>query len=1083
MTYATRAITASRGNRASAILSGSVVVLALLVLAGWHTQNTRLIQVYPGFTPVAYNTAVSFVLLGGALMALGLGFRAVARLGAAAAGGLILVSLVEYGSGLSLGGGTLLARFTLPAGALPAVPVAPNTCIAIVSLALAMLLLSGGQGSQWRSAVAALLTSAAFALGLNAFAGYLTGFNTFTWGRFGPMAIITSIGLILLGAGVFALSWPPAAGSRWGRTCWLLAVVAGAGAITSVSFWRALESVERAHIEQVTQGRSGMPETVLISGLLVTALLGAAVYLAETARFQAYLAKRLELDRRKTDGMRSYLASIVDSSGDAIIGGDLDGAIISWNPGAEELYGYSAGEIMGHPVSILCPPDRREEPREILRRIMRGEKVDHFETERVRKDGLPIQVSLTVSPVRGPDGRINGASTIARDITERKRTEDALKASEALLRSVIDSSTDFIFAKDRELRIALCNRAYAQALGKSPAEICGKLDIDLGWDRELVEGDPAQGIKGWEEDDRAALRGETVHVGCEPCNVGAEIRFFDTVRTPFRDARGEIAGLVGVNRDITERRIAEAARQESETAFRTLAEAVPQIVWICTPDGLNVYFNQRWVDYTGMSLADSYGRGWNRPFHPDDQQPAWNAWNHATGTGEMYRTESRLRAADGSYRWFLMRGVPLRDAAGQTVKWFGTCTDIDDMKRAEETLYRLNAELRQASAYNRSLIEASLDPLVTIAPDGRITDVNQAAERATGYARQALIGTDFCVYFSNPEKARAGYQRVFREGWTQDYELELRHRDGSIRPVVYNASVYRNEAGETVGVFAAARDITKRKRVEEEIRELNAGLECRVAERTADLLAVNQELEAFNYSVSHDLRAPLRHIDAYSKILLEDCGAGRCGDGRQCVERIRAGARRMGRMVDELLELSHISRRVLSRQLTGLRSLAADAIEELKPEVQDREIEWRIGELPFLDCDPVLTRQVFANLMANAVKFTRDRKPAVIEVGQAMSGGQAVLFVRDNGVGFSMKYADKLFGVFQRLHSREEFEGTGVGLATVQRIVQKHGGRIWAEAELEKGATFYFTLDPPARAQPQPPNLETTGVFAGERRC
>jgi light-regulated signal transduction histidine kinase (bacteriophytochrome) len=270
-------------------------------------------------------------------------------------------------------------------------------------------------------------------------------------------------------------------------------------------------------------------------------------------------------------------------------------------------------------------------------------------------------------------------------------------------------------------------------------------------------------------------------------------------------------------------------------------------------------------------------------------------------------------------------------------------------------------------------------------------------------------------------------------------------------------------------------------RSEEAIREVNASLERRISERTADLVAVNQELEAFNYSVSHDLRAPLRHIDGYSKILKDDYGSSLPDDGRRCIEHIRSGARRMGRMVDELLELSRTSRRELSTQLTGLGSLVAEVLEELKPELEDRQIEWRIGELPFADCDPALTRQIFANLLANAVKFTRQRTPAVIEVGQAMSEGQTALFVRDNGVGFSMKYADKLFGVFQRLHRREDFEGTGVGLATVQRIVHKHGGRIWAQAELDKGATFYFTLEPPARPQPEQPNPEPTPVFVGER--
>jgi len=190
------------------------------------------------------------------------------------------------------------------------------------------------------------------------------------------------------------------------------------------------------------------------------------------------------------------------------------------------------------------------------------------------------------------------------------------------------------------------------------------------------------------------------------------------------------------------------------------------------------------------------------------------------------------------------------------------------------------------------------------------------------------------------------------------------------------------------------------------------------------------------------------------------------GDARNYLEHARDSARRMGRMVDELLELSRTSRKELARQVTGLKSLVEDVLFELQPEMQVREIEWRIGELPLVDCDPTLTRQVFVNLLANALKFTRTRKLAVIEVGQTSWEGRMAVFVRDNGVGFSMKYADKLFGVFQRFHRREDFEGTGVGLATVHRIIHKHGGRIWTQAEPDKGATFYFTLGPAEDQRP-----------------
>jgi PAS domain S-box-containing protein len=372
--------------------------------------------------------------------------------------------------------------------------------------------------------------------------------------------------------------------------------------------------------------------------------------------------------------------------------------------------------------------------------------------------------------------------------------------------------------------------------------------------------------------------------------------------------------------------------------------------------------------------------------------------------------------------------------------------------------HRADALLRQAGAYNRSLLEASLDPLVTIAADGKITDVNNATEKVTGFSRQELVDTDFSNYFTDPERARAGYQQVFREGSVQDYELEVRCRDGQTTPVMYNATLYRDDKGDVVGVFAAARDISERKRAEAEIRKLNEDLERRVRERTAELEAANRELEAFAYSVSHDLRSPLRHVDGFSKLLLEEYSAVLPEEAQSFLSRIREGTRRMGVMVDDLLNLTRLGRQELSTQLTGLSSLVEEVIRNLQPEMAGREIQWRIEKLPFVECDPALVKQVFANLLSNALKFTRPRERAVIDVGVTQRDSQPVIFVRDNGVGFSMKYVDKLFGLFQRLHRPEDFEGTGIGLATVQRIVQRHGGRVWADGELNKGATFYFTL-------------------------
>ena len=258
----------------------------------------------------------------------------------------------------------------------------------------------------------------------------------------------------------------------------------------------------------------------------------------------------------------------------------------------------------------------------------------------------------------------------------------------------------------------------------------------------------------------------------------------------------------------------------------------------------------------------------------------------------------------------------------------------------------------------------------------------------------------------------------------------------------------------------------------------------RLQQATAQVQALTQELESLTYSVSHDLRAPLRHVSGFARILADEYGATLPQEAQTLLTRILQGTQRMGSLLDDLLGLASLGQQDLHLQVAGLDTVVREVVSDLRPQCEGRSVLWKIGPLPLLECDPALVKQILLSLLANALKFTRPRTQAVIEVGRTPNSGTPILFVRDNGVGFNMQYAGKLFGVFQRLHRAEDFEGTGVGLATAQRIIKKHGGRIWAESELGKGATFYFTLSAPGQdetlakenAGDQPPSASSCGA-------
>jgi PAS domain S-box-containing protein len=333
---------------------------------------------------------------------------------------------------------------------------------------------------------------------------------------------------------------------------------------------------------------------------------------------------------------------------------------------------------------------------------------------------------------------------------------------------------------------------------------------------------------------------------------------------------------------------------------------------------------------------------------------------------------------------------------------------------------------------------------------GCVASWNKGAHHIKGYSREEILGKDFSVFYSAEDRASGKPERdlaiAARDGRFEEEGMRVR-KDGSAFWGNIVLSAVRDRTNTLAGFVKVTRDLTERR----------GALERALADDQA-LKAANAELEAFTYSVSHDLRAPIRQIEGFSKILGEHLGMNIDPQVAHYLQRIQEGSQQMSRLVNDLLDLAQIGQKQAQPRCISLSSLIDQVLTNVRAEITDRDIEWRVDSFPPVVCDPGLMHIVFTNLLSNAVKYTRPRKKTVIEIGHMVADGQLVIYVRDNGVGFNMKYADKLFGVFQRLHRAEEFEGAGIGLATVQRIIRKHNGRVWGESAAGAGATFFFTL-------------------------
>jgi PAS domain S-box-containing protein len=514
----------------------------------------------------------------------------------------------------------------------------------------------------------------------------------------------------------------------------------------------------------------------------------------------------------------------------------------------------------------------------------------------------------------------------------------------------------------------------------------------------------------------------------------------------FNSMTARLGALIrSLEQEIAERQRVEEALRESEENYRGIFENAEGI-YQTSPEGQVLSANPAMAHILGYDSPDELITNLTDIrrqlyVHPGDRDVFLST---ILDRGTVLGQEFQFYRKDGRKIWVSLNARVVRDDAGKSLFFEGFLTDITARKRAEEAV-------RESEARYRAIVEAFDGLIYVCSQDYRVEFMNERFIERTGYdgtgelCYKALHDLEsICPWCVN--------ERVFK-GETVRWEVQS-PKDNRWYDVV-NTPIYHADG--SMSKQAMIQDITERKQAEKEIHKLNEELEQRVIERTTQLEATNRELEAFAYSVSHDLRAPLRAIDGFSRILLEDYAPQLSPEATRYLHKVRNNAQRMGQLISDLLAFSRLGRQPLHKHTVKPGELVRQVLRDLQPE-QDRQVKITLGDLPPCEADPALLKQVYSNLLSNALKFTQGREAARIEVGCQRADGEQVYFVRDNGVGFDMQYAHKLFGVFQRLHRAEDYEGTGVGLAIVQRIVHRHGGRVWAEAEVNKGATLYFTL-------------------------
>ena len=719
-----------------------------------------------------------------------------------------------------------------------------------------------------------------------------------------------------------------------------------------------------------------------------------------------------------------------------------------WSSQAEKIFGWTAEEIIGqdwHHLRFIFDEDF-EVVNNLCDRLLQGREQHNIHYNRnYTKDGSVIYCEWYNSVLFDEEGKAKSILSFARDVTDRKQIEEKLRQHQQEFTTLVENSPDITTRFDKQLRHIYVNQAVTLATGMPASAFIGKTNQELGMPETLCAL--------WDENFQKVFRtGQQQTIQFEFSTPTGK-KYYDCRAVPEFAQDNSVESVLAIVRDISALKQVEEQLRESEARFQIALKNSPIVVFNQDSD-----LRYTWIynPTFGFSPDSMIGKKDSDLISQADAENLTKIKRRVLETGIGTREEVQMIVA-GEVYFYNLTVEPLHDANGAVVGITCTTTDISDRKRQEAQLKELNETLEAQVAQRTAELETFLNALpdyifVVDRENMQLLFVNNSIAKASGFEnRHQMQGKTIFECFPPEISSQFAQQnlQVFESGEMLHLQESITLPIGTIHFDTFKIPL-KKPNGEVYALIGSSRDIT-------ELIETKQAL----SKRTQELEIANKELESFSYSVSHDLRAPLRHISGFEAALrrqLELSGALRDCKTVRYLELIHNSSHKMGLLIDGMLTLSRLGRRELRKMPVNLRLLAENAFNLALFQIatdEDRVIEFEVKEMPRAIADETLLQQVFANLIANAVKFSRDRNPAIITVGSLSDG---TIFVKDNGIGFDMKYASQLFGTFQRLHSQEDFEGTGIGLAIAQRIIHRHGGTIWARSTPDRGATFYFKL-------------------------